>query len=112
MAAPSTTFSRAKSARSRSATDADLIEALWEKIWWGLHYGGRGGPATLAQSAFDIALWDLKAKRAGLPLFRLLGGYDPLVPCYAGGIDLELTTDGLLSQTEGKSRRADFARSR
>ena len=54
--------------------DADLIEHLWAKVWWGLHYGGRGGPSVLALSAFDIALWDLKARRAGLPLWKLLGG--------------------------------------
>jgi len=85
--------------------DADLIEALWEKIFWGLHYGGRGGPVTLAQSAFDIALWDLKAKRAALPLYRLLGGFDPRVPCYAGGIDLELSLEDLLAQTDGNLAR-------
>lgn len=81
--------------------DADLIEALWEKVWWALHYGGRGGPTVLALSAFDMALWDLKARRAGLPLWKLLGGYDPRVPCYAGGIDLELSVDDLLRQTDG-----------
>jgi len=48
--------------------DADRIEFLWNKLWWELHYGGRGGPTVLALSAFDMALWDLKAKRAGQPL--------------------------------------------
>lgn len=81
--------------------DADRIEQVWNKVWWGLHYGGRGGPSVLALSALDIALWDLKAKRAKLPLWKLLGGYDPLVPCYAGGIDLDFTTEALLKQTEG-----------
>jgi len=81
-------------------TDADRIEQLWQKVWWGLHYGGRGGPSVLAQSALDIALWDLKAKRAKLPLWNLLGGHDPAVPCYAGGIDLELSVDDLLRQTD------------
>src|SRR5436305_9841022 len=80
--------------------DAECIEALWSKIWWDMHYGGRGGPTVLALSAFDIALWDLKAKRAGVPLWKLLGGHDPRVPCYAGGIDLELTADQLLRQTD------------
>ena len=81
--------------------DADLIEHLWRKIWWALHYGGRGGPVVLALSAFDTALWDLKARRAGLPLWKLLGGHDPKVPCYAGGIDLLLPLDALLRQTDG-----------
>jgi L-alanine-DL-glutamate epimerase-like enolase superfamily enzyme len=80
--------------------DADRIEAIWKELWWELHYGGRGGPTVLALSAFDVALWDLKAKRAELPLWNLLGGTDPRVPCYAGGIDLELTADELLRQTD------------
>ncbi|MDU8909818.1 mandelate racemase/muconate lactonizing enzyme family protein [Aestuariicoccus sp. MJ-SS9] len=79
--------------------DADLTEAIWKDLWWAFHYGGRGGPTVLALSALDIALWDLKAKRAGLPLWRLLGGFDPRVPCYAGGIDLDLTPEELVAQT-------------
>jgi L-alanine-DL-glutamate epimerase-like enolase superfamily enzyme len=81
--------------------DAERIEHLWTRIWWGLHYGGRGGAAVLAQSAFDIALHDLKAQRARLPLWKLLGGNDPRVPCYAGGIDLDLDVAALLRQTDG-----------
>ena len=65
--------------------EADETERLWHKAWWALHYGGRGGPTVLALSAFDMALWDLKAKRASLPLWKALGGFDPEVPCYAGG---------------------------
>ena len=59
----------------------------------------------LAMSAVDIALWDLKAKRARLPLWKLLGGFDPKVPCYAGGIDLELPLDKLLRQTDDNLER-------
>jgi len=80
--------------------DPDRIEALWTKMWWRLHYGGRGGSVSLAVSAADIALYDLKARRLNTPLWRMLGGFDPAVPCYAGGIDLEFTLDALLRQTE------------
>ena len=50
-------------------------------------------------AAVDIALWDLKAKLAGEPLWRLLGGHDNKVAVYAGGIDLQLPIDGLREQT-------------
>ena len=56
--------------------EADEIERIWRKAWWTLHYGGRGGPTVLALSAFDMALWDLKARRARLPLWNLLGGFE------------------------------------
>jgi L-alanine-DL-glutamate epimerase-like enolase superfamily enzyme len=80
--------------------EAEHIEALWQKMWWRLHFGGRGGSVSLAVSACDIALWDLKAKRFKTPLWRLLGGFDPSVPCYAGGIDLDFPLDALLRQTD------------
>jgi L-alanine-DL-glutamate epimerase-like enolase superfamily enzyme len=43
---------------------------------------GRSGAATQALAAFDVALWDLKAKRAGLPLAKLLGAHRDSVRCY------------------------------
>ncbi|SIO12166.1 mandelate racemase/muconate lactonizing enzyme family protein [Vannielia litorea] len=79
--------------------DADLIEAIWKDLWWACHYGGRGGPTVMALSALDMALWDLKARRANMPLWRLLGGYDPRVPCYMGGVDLHLSPAELVEQT-------------
>ncbi len=45
--------------------EAERIEAIWLRLWWGQHYGGRGGPAVLAQSAVDMALWDLRGAAAG-----------------------------------------------
>ncbi|MEX2520181.1 MAG: mandelate racemase/muconate lactonizing enzyme family protein [Paracoccaceae bacterium] len=80
--------------------EVSRIEYLWKKIWWATHYGGRGGPTVLALSAFDIALWDLAAKKAGQPLWRHLGGHDAAVKCYAGGIDLMLSADELIAQTQ------------
>jgi L-alanine-DL-glutamate epimerase-like enolase superfamily enzyme len=84
---------------------ADLIEALFHRMWWALHYGGRGGTASMAISAVDMALWDLKAKRFGVPLWTLLGGFDAKVPCYAGGIDLEFPLDKLLAQTDDNLKK-------
>lgn len=81
--------------------DAEEIEALWQKMWWKIHYGGRGGHATSAISAVDIALWDLKARKCDLPTWKLLGGYNPEVPVYAGGIDLEFSIPELLRQADG-----------
>jgi len=85
--------------------EAEDIEAIWQLMWWALHYGGRGGAQALAISAVDIALWDLRARRQDAPLWRVLGGFDPRVPCYAGGIDLELTLDRLLRQTDDNLAR-------
>lgn len=80
--------------------DPRCTEQIWERMWWHLHYTGRGGLASFAISAVDIALWDLKSKRAGEPLWRFLGGHDNRVRVYAGGIDLELPLDRLRAQTE------------
>jgi L-alanine-DL-glutamate epimerase-like enolase superfamily enzyme len=80
--------------------DASKIEDLWQRMWWHLHYAGRGGAASFALSAIDIALWDLKAKRTAQPLWRLLGGHNPEVLAYAGGIDLFFPLEKLLAQTQ------------
>lgn len=85
--------------------DGDRVERIWQAMWWALHYGGRGGSVSSAISAVDIALWDLKARRLGVPLWRLLGGHDPKVPAYAGGIDLDFPLDRLLAQTEDNLRK-------
>lgn len=79
--------------------DETAIEALWKTMWWRVHFVGRGGAAAFAMAAIDIALWDLKARQADMPLWRLLGGYDAQVHAYAGGIDLQFPIEQLLEQT-------------
>ena len=58
------------------------IARLWTKLVWAGASVGRSGAATQAIAALDIALWDLKAKRARLPLAKLLGAYRDSVRCY------------------------------
>lgn len=84
--------------------DSDRIEWLWRQMYKRHHYSGRGGPVTFALAAADVALWDLKGKRLGAPLWRLLGGYDPRVRTYAGNIDLNFPKEKLL---EGASRSVE-----
>ena len=63
--------------------DARAIAKRIDEIERPLHGLGRSGPAMYALSAIDIALWDLAGKRAGLPVFRLLGGDSAQLTRYA-----------------------------
>lgn len=56
--------------------DPTEVEQLWRDLYHHppLRYVGRGGILHLALAAIDIALWDIKAKAAWLPLWKLLGG--------------------------------------
>jgi len=82
-------------------SDAGAIEEIWQRMWWHLHFVGRGGIAAFSMAAVDIALWDLRARALDKPLWRFLGGKDPKVHAYAGGIDLQFTLDELEVQTRG-----------
>lgn len=62
--------------------DPNDIARLWDKLVWAGASVGRSGLATQAIAAFDVALWDLKARRANLPLAKLLGAHRDSVRCY------------------------------
>ncbi|MGV9713120.1 L-talarate/galactarate dehydratase [Gordonia sp. NPDC003424] len=62
--------------------DPNDIAKIWTKLVWAGASVGRSGVATQAIAAFDIALWDLKAKRANLPLAKLIGAQRDSVQCY------------------------------
>lgn len=75
-------------------------ERIWQRLWMECHAAGPGGITTLALCAIDIALWDIKAKAAGEPLHRLLGGARSTVEVYASAINLHLSQDELVAQVK------------
>ena len=68
--------------------DSRCIEGLWAGMQTCVHYVARGGVASFAISAIDIALWDLRCLAMGEPLWRVAGGSARSCRCYVGGIDL------------------------
>lgn len=81
--------------------EADDIEALYEAMQWHVHYVARGGIASFAISAVDIALWDLRGKRLGQPLWQITGGAAKTCKAYCGGIDLGFDLPKLLRSVQG-----------
>lgn len=80
--------------------DPSDIAKIWTKLSWAGASVGRSGLTAQAISPFDIALWDLKAKRAGLSLAKLLGAHRDSVRCYntSGGflsVPLEQILDNI-----------------
>lgn len=81
---------------------AEDIRALWQLLAWSdVRWVGRAGVVQMAQSMVDTALWDLAAKRAGLPLWQLLGGHHRRIASYntdAGW--LNRSKDELVEETQ------------
>ncbi|MEC5406213.1 mandelate racemase/muconate lactonizing enzyme family protein [Paraburkholderia sp. MPAMCS5] len=85
--------------------DPNDIAKIFNKLLWAGASMGRSGLTTQAIAPFDIALWDLKAKRANLPLAKLLGAHRDSVQCYntSGGY-LSMPLERVLENVE-RSRK-------
>jgi len=81
--------------------EPDDVEALYEAMQWHVHYVARGGIASFAISAVDIALWDLRGHARGQPLYQMAGGAARTTKAYCGGIDLNFTQERLLKNIQG-----------
>ena len=81
--------------------DATPVEDLYDAMQWHVHYVARGGIASFAISAVDIALWDLRGKQQGQSLVRMAGGASDRCRAYCGGIDLGFDLPKLLDSIRG-----------
>ncbi len=87
--------------------DATGIEAIWQELEFLTHATTIGAITSIALAAIDTALWDLRCRKAGLPLWRMAGGARPSAPCYTteGGwlhLPVEaIVDDALNAQAQG-----------
>jgi L-alanine-DL-glutamate epimerase-like enolase superfamily enzyme len=89
--------------------DADCIEAIWHKMEFATHATTIGAITALALAAVDTALWDLRARKQNLPLWKLAGGAKDSCPLYTtegGWLHIEkdaLVEDALAAKAKGFS---------
>ena len=87
--------------------DADCIQQIWHRLLFRTHATAVGAITSLALAAVDTALWDLRCRRAGLPLWKMAGGAKASVPVYStegGWLHIEpqaLIDDALAMQAQG-----------
>jgi L-alanine-DL-glutamate epimerase-like enolase superfamily enzyme len=89
--------------------EADEIERIWRDLLFVTHATAVGAITSLALAAIDTALWDLRCRRAGVPLWRMAGGAQESVAVYStegGWLHIEkeaLVQDALAVQAAGFS---------
>ncbi|MER9466503.1 mandelate racemase/muconate lactonizing enzyme family protein [Mesorhizobium sp. M0482] len=87
--------------------DADMIEAIWHELEFATHATTIGAITAIALAAIDTALWDLRAKKQTLPLWKLAGGAKDRCPLYTtegGWLHIEteaLVADALAARGKG-----------
>lgn len=76
------------------------VEGIYDWLEWHTHYVGRGGIAGFANSAVDIALWDIRCKMSDSPLWKMVGGTAKQCKAYRGGIDLNYSKEKLVTSIQ------------
>jgi len=92
--------------------DAMNVVGVWQRVYqMQLASHGMGYAAAMALSGLDLALWDIRAKAARWPLYKLLGGASKPIKAYAGGISLGYQPPQSLAQEALGYARKAIARS-
>ncbi|MEP3437302.1 MAG: mandelate racemase/muconate lactonizing enzyme family protein [Hoeflea sp.] len=87
--------------------DADMIEAIWHELEFATHATTIGAITAIALASIDTALWDLRARKQGLPLWKLAGGAKEKCPLYTtegGWLHIEteaLVDDAVQAKAQG-----------
>ncbi|MBI1397634.1 MAG: mandelate racemase/muconate lactonizing enzyme family protein [Betaproteobacteria bacterium] len=88
--------------------ESAMVERIWRQLYFHTHATAVGAITSLALCAIDTALWDLRGKRAGLPLHILAGGAQERVPVYdTEGGWLHMSTKEIVANAE-RMRSAGF----
>ena len=92
--------------------DAEMVEQIWRDLLFATHATAVGAITSLALCAIDTALWDLRCRRAAMPLHKAAGGAQASVPMYTteGGW-LHLETSALIEDAQ-RAREAGFGGSK
>src|SRR3954452_11337544 len=85
--------------------DPRATSALYDRMLRQMFKTGHAGAAFGTIGALDSALWDIKAKAVGQPLWRLLGGRDRTVTAYASGLDIALSDEELAATYKSYAAR-------
>lgn len=83
-------------------TDAFAREAVFARIRGETSFLGRTGAAWIALSAIDTAMWDIAGKALGVPVWKLLGGFERPVKPYAGGFFLSSSIDDIVQEASDR----------
>ncbi|MDQ6897963.1 MAG: mandelate racemase [Candidatus Dormibacteraeota bacterium] len=86
---------------SLKGVNADDVGACWTRMVAAVRNIGRQGVAASAISAVDVALWDMRARRRDLPLFKVLPTFRDSVPVYGSGGFTTYSIDELKAQLGG-----------